>query len=100
MQIWQTFRQIERYQQIATILLRNGFDNLIVAPEVKKHIHIPFTKPKEEILAQILSTRPDLILLELANAFSMLQDEVSPIPFSQIEQVFSEEFGKPVEAAF
>ena len=84
MQVWQTFRQIERYQQIVSILLRNGFDNLIVALEVEKHIHIPFTRPKAEILhlsrserikktieelgptfikfAQILSTRPDLII--------------------------------------
>lgn len=84
MQVWQTFRQIEHYQQIVSILLRNGFDNLIVALEVEKHIHIPFTKPKEEMLhlsrserikktieeqgptfikfARILSARPDLII--------------------------------------
>ena len=122
MKVWQTFKQLERYQQIASVLLRNGFDNLVVALEVEKHIHIPFTSVNEEILhlsrserikktveelgptfikfAQILSTRPDLIPLELANAFSKLQDEVSPIPFSEIEQVFLEEFGKPVSELF
>ena len=122
MKVWQTFRQLERYQQIASVLLRNGFDNLVLALEVEKHIHIPFTSVNEEILhlsrserikktveelgptfikfAQILSTRPDLIPLELANAFSKLQDEVSPIPFSEIEQVFHEEFGKPVSELF
>ena len=122
MKVWQTFKQLERYQQIASVLLRNGFDNLVVALEVEKHIHIPFTSVNEEILhlsrserikktveelgptfikfAQILSTRPDLIPLELANAFSKLQDEVSPIPFSEIEQVFHEEFGKPVSELF
>ncbi len=122
MKIWQTFRQIERYQQIASVLLRNGFDNLIIALEVEKHIHIPFTKPNTEILhlsrserikktveelgptfikfAQILSTRPDLIPLELADAFSRLQDEVSPLPFGEIEQVFLEEFGQSSDALF
>ncbi len=122
MKVWQTFRQLERYQQIVSVLLRNGFDNLVVALEVEKHIRIPFTKINEEIVhlsrgerikktveelgptfikfAQILSTRPDLIPLELADAFSKLQDEVSPIPFSQIAQVFLEEFGKPVEEIF
>jgi ubiquinone biosynthesis protein len=122
MKVWRTFKQIERYQQIASILLRNGFDNLVVALEVEKHIHIPFTKPNKEILhlsrserikktveelgptfikfAQILSTRPDLIPLELADAFSKLQDEVSPIPFSEIEQVFLEEFGKKSSVLF
>ncbi len=122
MKVWQTFKQLERYQQIASVLLRNGFDNLVVALEVEKHIHIPFTSVNEEILhlsrserikktveelgptfikfAQILSTRPDLIPLELANAFSKLQDEVSPIPFSEIKQVFLEEFGKPVSELF
>ncbi len=116
MRIWQTFKQIERYQQIASILLKNGFENLIEALEVNKHIHIPFTAPKSDIhylsrserikktveelgptfikFAQILSTRPDLIPLELADAFSKLQDEVSPIEFEEIEQVFFEEFGK------
>jgi ubiquinone biosynthesis protein len=122
MKVWRTFKQIERYQQIVSILLRNGFDNLVVALEVEKHIHIPFTKPNKEILhlsrserikktveelgptfikfAQILSTRPDLIPLELADAFSKLQDEVSPIPFSEIEQVFLEEFGKKSSVLF
>ena len=122
MKVWRTFKQIERYQQIASILLRNGFDNLVIALEVEKHIHIPFTKPNKDILhlsrserikktveelgptfikfAQILSTRPDLIPLELADAFSKLQDEVSPIPFSEIEQVFLEEFGQKSSALF
>lgn len=122
MRIWHTFRQIERYQQIVSILLRNGFDNLVVALEVEKHIRIPFVHPKKEILhlsrsdrirktveelgptfikfAQILSTRPDLIPLDLANAFSKLQDEVSPLPFSEIETLFLEEFGKPASALF
>ncbi len=117
MQLWRTFRQIERYQQIVSVLLKNGFDNLVVALEVEKHIRIPFVKPSAQTLhlsrserirktveelgptfikfAQILSTRPDLIPLELADAFSKLQDEVSPLPFSEIEQVFLEEFGKP-----
>ncbi len=116
MRVWQTFRQIERYQQIASILLKNGFENLIETLEVNKHIHIPFTTAKNDIhhlsrserikktveelgptfikFAQILSTRPDLIPLELADAFSKLQDEVSPIEFEEIEQVFFEEFGK------
>ncbi len=116
MRVWQTLKQIERYQQIASILLKNGFENLIVALEVQKHIRIPFTTPKSDILllsrsdrikktieelgptfikfAQILSTRPDLIPLELADAFSKLQDEVSPVGFDEIEQVFFEEFGK------
>lgn len=122
MKVWQTFKQLERYQQIASVLLRNGFDNLVVALEVEKHIHIPFTRVNKEILhlsrserikktveelgptfikfAQILSTRPDLIPLELANAFSKLQDEVTPIPFTEVEQVFLEEFGKPVTELF
>ena len=50
MKVWQTFKQLERYQQIASVLLRNGFDNLVVALEVEKHIHIPFTRVNEEIL--------------------------------------------------
>ena len=116
MKVRETFRQLERYQQIAGVLLRNGFENLVVALEVEKHIRLPFVRPHPDILhlsrserirktieelgptfikfAQILSTRPDLIPLELAEAFSKLQDEVSPIAFAKIDQVFLEEFGK------
>ncbi|MGE4295715.1 MAG: ABC1 kinase family protein [Campylobacterales bacterium] len=51
-------------------------------------------------MAQILSTRPDLIPIDLANEFSKLQDNVEPLPFGQIRPRFTEEFGKEVEEIF
>ncbi len=122
MRLVQTFRQIERYQQIVTILLKNGFEDLVTALGIERYMRIPFVKPSAEIekmtrsqrirktvealgptfikFAQILSTRPDLIPLELANEFAKLQDEVAPVPFETMREVIIEELGEEPEALF
>ncbi len=43
-------------------------------------------------LGQILATRPDLIPPEWANEFKELQNNISPVPFSDIEEVLIQEF--------
>jgi ubiquinone biosynthesis protein len=114
--MFDTLRQIERTKAIVTVLVKNGFNDIVSVMGVEKYIK--FTIPKisqkelklsrsERIrktveglgptfikMAQILSTRPDLIPLELADEFSKLQDDVEAIPFEQIQSRFVEEFGK------
>ncbi|GAA1685708.1 AarF/UbiB family protein [Kribbella yunnanensis] len=46
-------------------------------------------------LGQVLSTRSDIIPLSVANELSRLQDQVSPAPWAEIEQVLTEELGAP-----
>lgn len=120
--MFQTIRQIERLKTIAVILTKNGFDDIVSAMGVERYLK--FTLPRssgethtlsrserirktvEELgptfikMAQILSTRPDLIPLELTDEFSKLQDRVKPLPFAQIRPIFVEEFGKDVDALF
>ncbi len=120
--MFDTLRQIERTKDIMTVLIKNGFDDIVSAMGVEKYIKfsIPKSSLKEEKLsrserirktveglgptfikmAQILSTRPDLIPLDLADEFSKLQDDVEAIPFEQIQSRFVEEFGKDVDEIF
>ena len=120
--MFDTLRQIERTKDIMTVLIKNGFDDIVSAMGVEKYIKfsIPKSSLKEEKLsrserirktveglgptfikmAQILSTRPDLIPLDLADEFSKLQDDVEAIPFEQIQSCFVEEFGKDVDEIF
>ncbi|MFI5697278.1 ABC1 kinase family protein [Kribbella sp. NPDC051586] len=46
-------------------------------------------------LGQVLSTRSDIIPGSVAAELSRLQDQVSPAPWPQIEQVLTEELGAP-----
>ncbi|MFF0343660.1 ABC1 kinase family protein [Kribbella sp. NPDC004875] len=46
-------------------------------------------------LGQVLSTRSDIIPSSVATELSRLQDQVSPAPWPQIEQVLTEDLGIP-----
>ncbi|MDX3002774.1 AarF/UbiB family protein [Kribbella solani] len=46
-------------------------------------------------LGQVLSTRSDVIPAAVAAELSHLQDQVSPVPWPQIERVLTEELGAP-----
>jgi ubiquinone biosynthesis protein len=49
---------------------------------------------------QLLSTRPDVVPPDIVVELRKLQDDVSPFPFSQVEQVIAEELGQPIERLF
>ena len=120
--MFDTLRQAERTKSIVTILAKNGFDDIVSAMGVEKYIKFSIPKTSLEVMklsrserirktveelgstfikmAQILSTRPDLVTLELADKFSKLQDSVDPMPFEQIRPRFIEEFGKDVNEIF
>jgi ubiquinone biosynthesis protein len=49
---------------------------------------------------QLLSTRPDVVPPDIIAELRKLQDEVSPFPFEQVEQVIEEELGQPIERLF
>ena len=49
---------------------------------------------------QLLSTRPDVVPPDIVVELRKLQDDVSPFPFAQVEQVVLEELGQPIERLF
>jgi ubiquinone biosynthesis protein len=120
--MFDTLWQSERSKTIIAILVKNGFYHIVSAMGIEKYIkfstpeksqetvqlsrHERIRKSIEELgptfikMAQILSIRPDLIPLDLADEFSSLQDSVEPMPFEQIRPRFMEEFGKDVDEIF
>jgi ubiquinone biosynthesis protein len=49
---------------------------------------------------QLLSTRPDVVPPDIIVELRKLQDDVSPFPFAEVEQVVAEELGQPIERLF
>ena len=105
--MFDTLRQVERTKDIITVLLKNGFDDVVSAMGIEKYLQFSIPKSVQSSLrlsrsvrirktiealgptfikmAQILSTRPDLIPLELADEFSKLQDNVEAMPFEMMK---------------
>ncbi len=49
---------------------------------------------------QLLATRPDLIPLEFSQEFQKLHDQVSGVPFEEIEAILTAHFGAPLDEIF
>ena len=49
---------------------------------------------------QLLSTRPDIVPPDIIVELRKLQDEVTPVPFSQVREVVEQELGQPIERLF
>jgi ubiquinone biosynthesis protein len=121
------YRHLIRYQQIIGIILRYGFDNILDALDFDRYIEsglklIPFYKPHERVeklsrnqrirmaleelgptfvkMGQVLSSRPDLIPMDLITELSKLQDEIPAFGFDQVQETIAAEFGKPLPELF
>lgn len=117
------YRHIERYRQIATVLIRYGFGWFV--KQIHLHSTLPISKriieskfPEElglstEVrvrkvleelgptfikLGQILSTRPDLLPKPLFRELEKLQDEIPP--FGKPEDAIRRELGSPPDKLF
>lgn len=110
-----------RIAHIAKILAKYGFRSIAEKTGLKR---IPLLKSKknnfekrynyhertrmaiEELgptfvkFGQIMSTRPDLIGVDLSVELAKLQDDVKPVDFEEIEIEFLEEFKKPINSVF
>jgi ubiquinone biosynthesis protein len=103
-----------RYSQISRIAVRHGLSPYLrgrrraeldapggrvrLARSVRRALEeggVTFVK-----LGQVLSTRPDLLAPEFTDELGRLQDQASPAPWSQVEQVLGAELGGPVEEVF
>lgn len=124
--ITKTYRHINRYRKILSILLRNGFGFLFN----DLHIHKPFglgKVPNEDLesaginhagfakrlratlvelgpafvkLGQLMSCRPDIFPAELIEELSKLHDHVTPFPFEQVRKIIREDFHGEIEDYF
>ena len=121
-----TYRHFNRYRQILTIFFRYGFGDLIESLKIDQYIEIglqfvskrrrerleKLTRSEkirmaiEELgptyikLGQLLSTRPDLVPMDLLGELAKLQDRVPPFDFKDAKSIIEHELGQPLEDVF
>jgi ubiquinone biosynthesis protein len=118
-------RNINRYRQIASVLVKHGFYDLVSRNEtfVSLGLKKRFLKNRpedyhpgnkwerirmvlEELgpayikLGQFLSNRPDIIPLELTKELEKLLDSVPPFPKEHLHKIVEKDLGKPVKDIF
>ena len=121
------YRHLLRYQQILSVILKYGFENIIHAMNIDRYIEsglqlIPFVTRHEKVeklsntqrirmaleelgptfikMGQVLSSRPDLIPVDLLQELAKLQDHVPPFEFEQVKIIIASEFGLPHDQVF
>lgn len=123
--IGRTYRHIKRYRQILTVLIKYGFENFVDSLNLEQYIEIGlnlisrksreklevFTRAErirmvmEELgptfikIGQILSTRTDLLPLDMINELSNLQDKIAPFPFEEVMRIIADEIA-PIDEIF
>ncbi|MCB0195408.1 MAG: AarF/ABC1/UbiB kinase family protein [Anaerolineae bacterium] len=120
-----TTRHLNRYRQIAEVLISHGFGALLSQVGLDRHLGLPWwlfrrdepdeveTTPAQHVrlaleelgptfvkLGQILSTRPDLLPPAYINELIRLQDQVPAAPWEPIKDRIEQELGKPINALF
>lgn len=117
-------RHYRRYRQVAETLIRHGFGYLVEQLELGPLLPFRrrlFWRDKEpEVLSlgarlrtvceslgptfvklgQLLSSRTDLLPLEVTEELARLQDEVPPFPIDEVISVIEEETGRPLSESF
>lgn len=121
-----TYRHLNRYRQILTVFFKYGFGDLVDLLNIEQYIEIGLQmisrKRRERLekltrwerirlaleelgptyikLGQILSTRPDLVPVDLVSELSKLQDKVPSFPFESVRDIIEKDLGAPPESLF
>ncbi|MEA5502805.1 AarF/ABC1/UbiB kinase family protein [Halotia wernerae UHCC 0503] len=103
---------VPRQREIIEVVLRNGWDYMrrlltggkadepqLPTPAVLKNILVDLG-PVYVKLGQLLSTRPDLLSAAYIEELSTLQDEVPPVPWTDVEVVIRKQLKRPLEETF
>ncbi len=111
---------LHRYQEIARLLWKYGRSDLVKQMGIDEGIdpkHLETSDPAAATpehladdleamgptyvkLAQILSSRPDLLPEPYLRALARLQDNVKPFPFHEVEEIVANELGVRISKAF
>jgi ubiquinone biosynthesis protein len=126
LRLTRTYKSARRLQQITNVFLKYGFGQIIdqihlgryipfkkrlksfgiwpalKGPTVPERLRMAFSElgPTFIKLAQVLSSRPDLITVQFANEFKKLQDEVPPFPSDKAKSTIEEELKRPLKDIF
>ncbi|MBN1336558.1 MAG: AarF/ABC1/UbiB kinase family protein [Deltaproteobacteria bacterium] len=110
---------LPRVRTILGVLSRHGFGRMLVSVGLGEHLpeggegsgsDAPWPRrvrdalvelgPTFVKLGQILSVRPDVVPVALAQELQSLQDRVPPVGFDAVRRVVEEDLGRPIEEAF
>lgn len=114
-----TVRDLGRLREIAAVLARHGFGELVdraglgsLAPgksdkaDPKISTAVRMRRVLEELgpsfvkLGQIISTRPDLVPGEIIDELQRLQDDVQPVPFEAMREQLEQQLGASIAELF
>lgn len=121
-----TVRDIDRLRQIATVLVRHGFGQVVSRTGIAGVLRLKSTPPPQMgvsgdkalsigerlrlvmqdlgptfvKLGQIISTRPDLIPEDICQELKRLQDDVEPVPFEELRPHVEAELGANLTELF
>jgi ubiquinone biosynthesis protein len=124
--IGRTYRHLNRYRQILTVLFKYGFGDLVETLKIEQYIEIGLQmisrKRRDRLeklsraervrmaleelgptyikLGQVLSTRPDLVSIDFVNEFAKLQDRAPVVEFEEILQTIEDELARPLSELF
>lgn len=124
--IGRTYRNLNRYRQILSVLLKYGFDNILELLRIDQYIELGFqmltrhrtereerhTRAErarmviEELgptfikMGQILSTRPDLVPVDFIQELSRLQDKVPSFSIAEVRRIVHQETGQSIDDLF
>jgi ubiquinone biosynthesis protein len=116
--ILDTVRDLGRLREIAGVLARHGFGELLQRTGLHSLVpgkRIETSEPRlavrirlvlEELgpsfikLGQLLSTRADLLPADVISEFKRLQDDVPPLPFAEMQRAIEAELGAPISELF
>jgi ubiquinone biosynthesis protein len=122
MQFSQTFRNIQRARQVVLILLKYGFEDLVVETPLRRLIplerrerwlrqeHSIFEYSRYERVrmaveelgatyikgAQVLANRPDILPEALLKELEKLQSNVPPFAFDTAREIVEKSLGRPI----
>ncbi len=126
LRLTRTYKSARRLQQIINVFLKYGFGKLVdqihlgrfipfkkrvksfgiwpdvKGPSVPERLRMAFAElgPSFIKLAQLLSSRPDLITVQYADELKKLQDEVPPFPAEDARLIIEEEIMLPMDRIF
>lgn len=121
-----TYRHINRYRQILTVLVKYGFGGLVDRLRISQYLEtglqllsrekpaqVEMLTPAERVrlvleelgptfikLGQVLSTRPDVLPPEFIDELTKLQQHVPPFPFEQVRETIQTELGRSLEELY
>ena len=110
-----TARNLGRLSEIAQVAARHGFGYLFEHRRLRRrdladgapsqrgvHLRAMLDElgPTFVKFGQLLSTRPDVLPPDIIAELRGLQDDVSPFPYDEVEEVIRADLGLPVERLF